>query len=118
MKLIIVSHLKLNKLPRFDVHLVLNSINPTVLCFQSLGKLAVRFPLLASSMISSLRDFLVTPSPILSKLNKYANPSARPNITITVTDETRSSQRKLGPTDKLTKALQNVLDCAIINICR
>ncbi|XP_053375288.1 phosphatidylinositol 4-kinase alpha-like [Mercenaria mercenaria] len=85
---------------------------------ESIGKLAVKFPNLASSMVSSLRDFLVTPSPILSKLNKYANPSARANITITVTDETRSSQRKPGPTDKLTKALQNVLDCAIMNICR
>ncbi|XP_060554504.1 phosphatidylinositol 4-kinase alpha-like isoform X3 [Ruditapes philippinarum] len=85
---------------------------------ESIGKLAVKFPNLASSMVSSLRDFLVTPSPILSKLNKYANPSARANITITVTDETRSSQRKSGPIDKLTKTLQNVLDCAIMNICR
>ncbi|KAL4223436.1 Phosphatidylinositol 4-kinase alpha [Mactra antiquata] len=89
-----------------------------LVCLESLGKLAVKFPNLASTMVSSLRDFLGTPSPILSKLNKYANPSARASITITVTDETRSSQRKQGPIDKLTKTLQNVLDCAIMNICR
>ncbi|XP_052799861.1 phosphatidylinositol 4-kinase alpha-like isoform X2 [Mya arenaria] len=98
--------------------LLLSNAPILLVCLESIGKLAVKFPILASTMVSSLRDFLVTPSPILSKLNKYANPSARSNITITVTDETRSSQRKQGPTDKLTKILQNVLDCAIINICR
>ncbi|XP_052243319.1 phosphatidylinositol 4-kinase alpha-like isoform X4 [Dreissena polymorpha] len=89
-----------------------------LVCLESLGKLAVKFPQLASSMVSSLRDFLVTPSPILSKLNKYANPATRNNITITVSDETRASQRRPEPSDRLTKVLQNVLDCAIMNICR
>ena len=83
---------------------------------QALGKLAIKFPILTPTMVSSLRDFLVSPSPILSKLNKYAYPDGS-NIRITVTDESHGSQKK-EPKAKLIKALHNVRDCAIMNICR
>lgn len=39
---------------------------------QGLGKLAVKFPNIASTSINCLRDFLVKPSPILIKLHKLA----------------------------------------------
>jgi hypothetical protein len=81
--------------------------------------LAVKFPVLASSMCTSLRDFLVTPSPILSKLNKYATSRGHSSIKITVTDSSYSSQSaKKRPSNKLLKCLENLRDCAIMNICK
>ena len=77
-------------------------------------------------MVASLRDFLVSPSPIISKLNKYSvssggsNNNASPgSIRITVTDEDRnSSHRTKKPKDKLMTTLENLRDNAIHNICR
>lgn len=40
--------------------------------FQGLGKLAEKFPSIAGTSISYLRDFLVDPSPILTKLHLQA----------------------------------------------
>lgn len=40
--------------------------------FQGLGKLAEKFPSIAGTSISYLRDFLVDPSPILTKLHMQA----------------------------------------------
>ncbi|KAF4523974.1 hypothetical protein B566_EDAN013557 [Ephemera danica] len=41
-----------------------------MVCLEGLGKLAQKFPNIASTSISCLREFLVTPSPILSKLRQ------------------------------------------------
>jgi phosphatidylinositol 4-kinase len=41
-----------------------------MVCLNGLGKLAQKFPNIASTSIYNLRDFLVTPSPILLKLHK------------------------------------------------
>lgn len=94
--------------------------------FQALGKLAVKFPNLANAMVASLRDFLVSPSPILSKLNKYSlsEGGTRNNrgggIRITVTDEDRQDRSRSSMTSKnrLTVTLENLRDNAIHNICR
>ena len=39
-------------------------------CLDGLGKLAEKFPTIADTCISSLRDFLILPSPLLLKLNR------------------------------------------------
>ncbi|KAK6191311.1 hypothetical protein SNE40_003034 [Patella caerulea] len=106
---------------------LLLSHTPLILVsLEALGKLAVKFPALATTMVASLRDFLITPSPILSKLNKYASrENEKGGIKITVTDvsQTKSSSNtsnnngKKAP-NKLMTALENLRDNAIHNICR
>ncbi|XP_041348000.1 phosphatidylinositol 4-kinase alpha-like [Gigantopelta aegis] len=95
--------------------------SPLILvALEAVGKLAVKFPSLAPSMVSSLRDFLVSPSPILSKLNKYASADAvSGNIKITVTDEGKvSNSISKKPRNKLFTMFENLRDNAIHNICR
>lgn len=41
-----------------------------MVCLEGLGKLAQKFPNIASTSIYYLRDFLVVPSPILLKLHR------------------------------------------------
>lgn len=43
-----------------------------MVCLEGLGKLAHKFPNIAGTSISYLRDFLVAPSPILGKLHDHA----------------------------------------------
>lgn len=43
-----------------------------MVCLEGLGKLAEKFPNIAGTSISYLRDFLVDPSPILAKLHGQA----------------------------------------------
>jgi len=43
-----------------------------MVCLEGLGKLANKFPNIAGTSISYLRDFLVDPSPILAKLHGQA----------------------------------------------
>lgn len=43
-----------------------------MVCLEGLGKLAEKFPNIAGTSISYLRDFLVDPSPILTKLYQQA----------------------------------------------
>jgi phosphatidylinositol 4-kinase len=43
-----------------------------MVCLEGLGKLAKKFPSIAGTSISYLRDFLVDPSPILAKLHSQA----------------------------------------------
>lgn len=43
-----------------------------IVCLEGLGKLAQKFPNIAGTSISYLRDFLIDPSPILTKLHFQA----------------------------------------------
>ncbi|PVD31364.1 hypothetical protein C0Q70_06776 [Pomacea canaliculata] len=95
-----------------EKRLLLRHAPLTLVALEAIGKLAVKFPHLASTMVASLRDFLVTPSPILSKLNKYSlstNSASPTNIRITVTDEDKQgSKRARKPKDKLLTTLENL----------
>lgn len=53
--------------------LVLAHMPLLMVCLEGLGKLAQKFPNISSTSISCLRDFLVTPSPILLKLHRQSN---------------------------------------------
>lgn len=53
--------------------LVLAHMPLLMVCLEGLGKLAQKFPNIATTSIYCLRDFLVTPSPILFKLHRQHN---------------------------------------------
>ncbi|KAI5696346.1 hypothetical protein M8J75_011820 [Diaphorina citri] len=59
-----------------NVKLSLAHMPLLMVCLEGLGKLAVKFPSIANTSIQCLRDFLVSPSPILSKLHKAPRPRA------------------------------------------
>ncbi|XP_067636083.1 phosphatidylinositol 4-kinase alpha isoform X2 [Eurosta solidaginis] len=52
--------------------IVLDHMPLLMVCLEGLGKLAKKFPNIAGTSISYLRDFLVDPSPILAKLHAYS----------------------------------------------
>lgn len=99
------------------------------LYFQTLGKLAEKFVLLSNTVVVALRDFLVNPSPILNKLNKYSHGSGSAEkttkagmFTISVTDDSKpynsltSSHR--GHRGKMGEIMESLRDAAIENLCR
>jgi len=99
---------------------------------QTLGRMAEKFPILAQSIVHALRDFLVNPSPILNKLNRYASNTGRNSkvgqFSITVTDESQPFGQiggggggggKHGQKEiKMAAIFENLRDAAIENICR
>eukprot|EP00106_Octopus_bimaculoides_P007153 XP_014774595.1 PREDICTED: phosphatidylinositol 4-kinase alpha-like isoform X3 [Octopus bimaculoides] len=101
-----------------DKKLLLMHMPLQMVSLEALGKLATKFPCLASTMLASLREYLVIPSPVLSKLNKYATQEA--NIKITVTDENRILNKRTSnhPKNKLMATLENLRDTAVTNVCR
>lgn len=52
--------------------IVMDHMPLLMVCLEGLGKLAQKFPNIAGTSISYLRDFLVDPSPILAKLYSLA----------------------------------------------
>ncbi|XP_059170408.1 phosphatidylinositol 4-kinase alpha-like [Physella acuta] len=78
--------------------------------------MAVKFPGLSTSVISVLKDFLVSPPPALSMLNKLAN-----------TDDSERQARTLSDVDGIEQienknifltSLENLRDTAIKSVCR
>lgn len=63
-------HQKLNT--NIGHKIMLDHMPLLMVCLEGLGKLAQKFPSIASTSISYLRDFLVDPSPILAKLHSQA----------------------------------------------
>lgn len=89
--------------------------------------MAEKFPILAQSIIQALRDFLVYPSLILNKLNRYSSGTGRSSkigqFSITVTDENQTFGQlgggKHGQKElKMAVIFENLRDAAIENICR
>ncbi|XP_037092304.1 LOW QUALITY PROTEIN: phosphatidylinositol 4-kinase alpha-like [Pollicipes pollicipes] len=87
-----------------------------LVCLQGLGELAQRFPAIASSCIRCLRDFLVLPSPILTRLHRQQSDVITPSgqsITLTVTDTTAAARAGRSS----DSALGQLRDAAIENLC-
>ncbi|XP_055625261.1 phosphatidylinositol 4-kinase alpha isoform X4 [Toxorhynchites rutilus septentrionalis] len=97
-----------------------------MVCLEGLGKLAQKFPNIAGTSISYLRDFLVDPSPILTKLhaqsqaqNKKDKENAPFRIVVQGSDfntlEQQTNQRK-GLTKSAYEAFEALRDAAIDNL--
>lgn len=93
--------------------------------FKGLGKLAQKFPNIAGTSISYLRDFLVDPSPILAKLHAQAVAQQKKDRELTTFkivvqgNDMRTvdvPQRPIGITKSAQSAFEALREAAIENL--
>ncbi|KAH1001445.1 hypothetical protein HUJ04_005466 [Dendroctonus ponderosae] len=97
--------------------LVLAHMPLLMVCLEGLGKLAQKFPNIASTSIYYLRDFLTAPSPILSKLHRQANEkSGKDNVKVAASTNHLKSET-VKPVSPIQVAFEKLRDAAIENLC-
>ncbi|XP_046963733.1 phosphatidylinositol 4-kinase alpha isoform X2 [Vanessa cardui] len=95
--------------------LILAHMPLLMVCLEGLGKLATKFPTIANTSIYCLRDFLVTPSPILFKLHKLElEKTGKEHIKNSV--QSKELQTETGAPVKSTP-FEKLRDSAIGNLC-
>lgn len=95
--------------------LVLAHMPLLMVCLEGLGKLAEKFPNIASTSIYCLRDFLIAPSPILSKLYHQVNEKSGTDSSLSATWNSKTSNTKnVGAAQA---AFEKLRDAAIENLC-
>ncbi|XP_046385278.1 phosphatidylinositol 4-kinase alpha isoform X2 [Ischnura elegans] len=102
-----------------DSHkLVLGHMPLLMVCLEGLGKLAQKFPNIASTCIYCLRDFLVTPSPILSKLHWQQGEIGLRNLQQLSAQTNEQIYNNEGRTLTSSRAaFEKLRDAAIGNLC-
>lgn len=100
--------------------LVITQFPVFLACLNGIGYLVQKFPVIAVSCISVLREFLINPSPILLKLfNQRQNePATMDALNITINEYNLKANNYSAPDKTSCSLLFNRLrDCAIENLC-
>ena len=96
----------------------------SLVCLDGLGSLAEKHPILASTAISCLRDFLVNPADILSHLHTTSVRvgAQKPGVFVCVTntdgEETGGPAQSERKSNAPQVAFERLRDCAIVNLCK
>jgi phosphatidylinositol 4-kinase len=88
-----------------------------MVCLEGLGALAKKFPNIASTSIYCLRDFLITPSPILSKLHRQANEKGNKENLKVIAHVNGLKAETTKTTSPTQSAFEKLRDAAIENLC-
>ncbi|CAK1541773.1 unnamed protein product [Leptosia nina] len=97
--------------------LILAHMPLLMVCLEGLGKLATKFPTIANTSIYCLRDFLVTPSPILFKLHKLElERSGKDHMKASLQNKEVPGVSETGAPTKSTP-FEKLRDAAIENLC-
>ncbi|KAG1666136.1 Phosphatidylinositol 4-kinase alpha [Nymphon striatum] len=96
-----------------------------LVCLEGLGKLAEKYSNIAHLSISSLREFLVVPSPILLRLQRFQSDHDSPQTTLlTITITSNESEvsflrdKSKRPVTNSLNAFEKLKDMAMDNLCR
>ncbi|CAG9559156.1 unnamed protein product [Danaus chrysippus] len=97
--------------------LILAHMPLLMVCLEGLGKLATKFPTIANTSIYCLRDFLVTPSPILFKLHKLElEKTGKEHMKVSLQGKEHQGLTETGLPVKSTP-FEKLRDAAIENLC-
>ncbi|XP_045770623.1 phosphatidylinositol 4-kinase alpha [Maniola jurtina] len=97
--------------------LILAHMPLLMVCLEGLGKLATKFPTIANTSIYCLRDFLVTPSPILFKLHKLElEKTGKEHMKASLQGKEHQNLTETGAPMKSTP-FEKLRDAAIENLC-
>ncbi|XP_071790519.1 phosphatidylinositol 4-kinase alpha-like [Asterias amurensis] len=100
-------------------HHLLAHVPLLLCCLEAHGTLSEKFTLLAHQSVSSLRDVLLAPSRILTKLHKYCPKEGnRPEISLRTGSHHRGRHHSGGKEEPTSSVFELIRDATIYNLCR